>query len=139
MPIESDGHSKDNPRLYELIEERAEDGEEPHGMGVAAVVDYLKIAGQPVAGPWPPHAQWRPDPDYAVRAAGRPRPPVRPAQRQLREAGSRKPEPRSPAEELMFPARFRYEAPRSVDEAIGLLRDGGDYVKVMAGGESLVR
>ena len=38
----------------------------------------------------------------------------------------------------MFPSRFRYEAPRSLDEAIGLLRDGGDDVKVLAGGQSLV-
>jgi len=38
----------------------------------------------------------------------------------------------------MFPSRFRYEAPHSLDEAIGLLRDGGDYAKVLAGGQSLV-
>jgi carbon-monoxide dehydrogenase medium subunit len=38
----------------------------------------------------------------------------------------------------MFPARFRYEAPHSLDEAVSLLRDGGDYVKVLAGGQSLV-
>src|ERR1700678_2005516 len=38
----------------------------------------------------------------------------------------------------MYPARFRYEAPHSLDEAIGLLRDGGDYAKVLAGGQSLV-
>jgi carbon-monoxide dehydrogenase medium subunit len=38
----------------------------------------------------------------------------------------------------MYPSRFRYEAPRSFDEAIGLLRDGGDYAKVLAGGQSLV-
>src|ERR1700761_786653 len=38
----------------------------------------------------------------------------------------------------MYPSRFRYEAPRSLDEAIGLLHDGGDYVKVLAGGQSLV-
>src|ERR1700678_965709 len=37
----------------------------------------------------------------------------------------------------MFPSRFRYEAPHSLDEAIGLLH-GGDYVKVLAGGQSLV-
>src|ERR1700739_418017 len=37
----------------------------------------------------------------------------------------------------MFPSRFRYEAPHSLDEAIGLLHDGGDYVKVLAGGQSL--
>jgi carbon-monoxide dehydrogenase medium subunit len=38
----------------------------------------------------------------------------------------------------MFPSRFRYEAPRSVDEAIRMLRDGGDEAKVLAGGQSLV-
>jgi aerobic carbon-monoxide dehydrogenase medium subunit len=38
----------------------------------------------------------------------------------------------------MFPSRFRYEAPRSLDEAIALLRDGGEDAKVMAGGQSLV-
>src|ERR1700761_5301114 len=38
----------------------------------------------------------------------------------------------------MFPSRFRYEAPRSLEEAIGVLRDGGDYAKVLAGGQSLV-
>ena len=38
----------------------------------------------------------------------------------------------------MYPSRFRYEAPRSLDEAISTLRDGGDYAKVLAGGQSLV-
>ena len=38
----------------------------------------------------------------------------------------------------MFPSRFRYEAPHSLDEAIGLLHDGGDAAKVLAGGQSLV-
>jgi carbon-monoxide dehydrogenase medium subunit len=38
----------------------------------------------------------------------------------------------------MYPSRFRYEAPRSLQEAIGLLHDGGDYAKVLAGGQSLV-
>src|ERR1700753_3532430 len=38
----------------------------------------------------------------------------------------------------MFPSRFRYEAPHSIDEAIALLHSGGDYAKVLAGGESLV-
>jgi len=38
----------------------------------------------------------------------------------------------------MYPSRFRYEAPRSLGEAIALLRDGGDYAKVLAGGQSLV-
>ena len=38
----------------------------------------------------------------------------------------------------MYPSRFRYEAPHSMDEAIGLLHNGGDYAKVLAGGQSLV-
>jgi carbon-monoxide dehydrogenase medium subunit len=38
----------------------------------------------------------------------------------------------------MFPPRFRYEAPRSVDEAVSLLRDGDGEAKVLAGGQSLV-
>jgi aerobic carbon-monoxide dehydrogenase medium subunit len=38
----------------------------------------------------------------------------------------------------MYPSRFRYEAPHSLAEAIGLLRDGGDYAKVLAGGQSLI-
>jgi aerobic carbon-monoxide dehydrogenase medium subunit len=38
----------------------------------------------------------------------------------------------------MYPSRFRYEAPASLAETIALLRDGGDYVKVLAGGQSLI-
>src|SRR6202166_3357452 len=38
----------------------------------------------------------------------------------------------------MYPSRFRYEAPHSLAEAIGLLRDGGEDAKVLAGGQSLV-
>ena len=38
----------------------------------------------------------------------------------------------------MYPSRFRYEAPHSLDEALELLRNGGDYAKVLAGGQSLV-
>jgi len=38
----------------------------------------------------------------------------------------------------MYPSRFRYEAPRSLEAAIALLRDGGEDAKVLAGGQSLV-
>ena len=38
----------------------------------------------------------------------------------------------------MYPSRFRYEAPRSLDEAISLLSQAGDEAKVLAGGQSLV-
>ena len=38
----------------------------------------------------------------------------------------------------MFPPRFRYEAPRSLAEAISLLHEGQGEAKVLAGGQSLV-
>jgi carbon-monoxide dehydrogenase medium subunit len=38
----------------------------------------------------------------------------------------------------MYPPRFHYEAPRSIDEAIALLKGGGGEAKVLAGGQSLV-
>jgi aerobic carbon-monoxide dehydrogenase medium subunit len=38
----------------------------------------------------------------------------------------------------MYPSRFRYEAPRSLGEAIRLLQEGDGDAKVLAGGQSLV-
>src|SRR6187431_1923291 len=38
----------------------------------------------------------------------------------------------------MYPSRFRYEAPTSIEEAISLLREGDGEAKVLAGGQSLV-
>jgi carbon-monoxide dehydrogenase medium subunit len=38
----------------------------------------------------------------------------------------------------MYPSRFRYEAPRSIEETIALLHENGDDAKVLAGGQSLV-
>ena len=38
----------------------------------------------------------------------------------------------------MYPSRFRYESPRSIDEAIALLREGDGEAKVLAGGQSLI-
>jgi carbon-monoxide dehydrogenase medium subunit len=38
----------------------------------------------------------------------------------------------------MYPSRFRYEAPRSLDEAFALFARYGDEAKVLAGGQSLV-
>jgi carbon-monoxide dehydrogenase medium subunit len=38
----------------------------------------------------------------------------------------------------MYPPRFRYEAARTVEEAIGLLADGEGEAKVLAGGQSLI-
>jgi carbon-monoxide dehydrogenase medium subunit len=38
----------------------------------------------------------------------------------------------------MYPSRFRYEVPHSLEEAIALLREHGDEAKVLAGGQSLL-
>ncbi len=38
----------------------------------------------------------------------------------------------------MYPSRFKYEAPQSLDEAIALLSEGAGEAKVLAGGQSLV-
>ena len=62
MRIESDGHSRGNPRLYELIEHAPKTGKSPTVWAWPELIDYLKVAGQPVAGPWPPHQEPRPEP-----------------------------------------------------------------------------
>ena len=63
MTVESSGHSKGNPRLYELIENAPKTGTSPTVWAFPQLVEYLKVAAQPVQGPWPPHQQARPDPD----------------------------------------------------------------------------
>jgi len=79
MAIESSGHSKGNPRLYELIENAPKTGKSPTVWAWPQLIDYLKVAAQPVQGPWPPHQHPRPDPEaeslpvaVADPAAGRP-------------------------------------------------------------------
>src|ERR1700724_3005781 len=89
MPIESDGHSKDNPRLYELIEDAPKTGKSPTVWAWPQLVDYLKVAGQPVSGPWPPHQEPRPDPDYESGPVAVPDPQSQAAQRPQRaESGA---------------------------------------------------
>ncbi|MCW2719339.1 hypothetical protein [Pseudonocardia sp.] len=63
MAIESSGHSTGNPRMFELIENAPKTGKSPTIWAWPQMTEYLKIAGQPVAGPWPPHQQPRPDPE----------------------------------------------------------------------------
>lgn len=63
MRIESDGHSRGNPRMYELFENAPKEGKSPTVWAFGQFVEFLKVAGQPVQGPWPPHQQRRPDPD----------------------------------------------------------------------------
>jgi len=60
--VESDGHNEGNPRMYELIENAPKTGKSPTVWAFPQLVEYLKVAGQPVQGPWPPHQQARPDP-----------------------------------------------------------------------------
>ena len=129
MRIESDGHSRGNPRLYELIEHAPKTGKSPTVWAWPELIDYLKVAGQPVAGPWPPHQQPRPDPEEESLPVAVPDPESKP----LGQLES----PATPGGS-MYPSRFRYEAPRSLAEAIGMLHDGGDDAKVLAGGQSLV-
>jgi hypothetical protein len=97
MRIESDGHSQGNPRLYELVEHAPKTGKSPTVWAWPELMDYLKIAGQPVAGPWPPHQEPRPDPDYESLPVAVPdpesgtgtRPDAGPRARSQADAGSR--------------------------------------------------
>jgi len=61
--VESTGHSRGNPRMFELVENAPKEGASPTIFAFNELVDWLKIAGQPVQGPWPPHQERRPDPD----------------------------------------------------------------------------
>lgn len=66
MRIESSGHSQGNPRLFELIEGAPKTpgaGRSPTVWAWPELVGYLKIAAQPVPGPWPPHQEPRADPE----------------------------------------------------------------------------
>jgi len=63
MRIESSGHSRGNPRLFELVEGAPKTGKSPTVWAWPELMGYLKIAGQPVPGPWPPHQEPRPDPE----------------------------------------------------------------------------
>ena len=63
MPIESSGHSRGNPRLFELVENAPKVGKSPTVWALPQIMDHLKVASQPVRGPWPPHQEPRPDPD----------------------------------------------------------------------------
>jgi hypothetical protein len=61
LAFESSGHSRGNPRLYELIEGAPKTGKSPTMWAWPEIIEYLKVAGQPV--PWPPHQEPRPDPE----------------------------------------------------------------------------
>ena len=96
MRIESDGHSRGNPRLYELIENAPKEGKSPTVWAWPQLIDYLKVAGQPVAGPWPPHQEPRPDPEEDTLPVAVADPENSPQRSPLRPACLR-PERRHPA------------------------------------------
>jgi hypothetical protein len=83
MAIESSGHSRGNPRLYELVENAPKTGKGATIWAWPQIVDYFKVAGQPVPGPWPPHQEPRPDPGeegpVAIAEPAEPAQPTRPA------------------------------------------------------------
>jgi hypothetical protein len=54
--------SPGSPRIYELIQDAPGKGKPNSVWAWPEVVDWLKVAGQPVPGPWPPHQEKRPDP-----------------------------------------------------------------------------
>ena len=62
MAVESSGHSRGNPRSYELFENVPKTGKSTV-WAWPQLIDWLKVAAQPVQGPWPAHQHARPDPD----------------------------------------------------------------------------
>ncbi len=62
--------SPGSPRIYELVEDHPKAGKLGDNRNTIwawpEVVDMLKVAGQPVPGPWPPHQQRRPEPEEAL-------------------------------------------------------------------------
>jgi hypothetical protein len=81
MRMESDGDSQDNPRLYKLFENAPKTGKSPTVWAFPELLDFLKIAGQPVQGPWPPHQEPRPDPEAESMPVAVPDPQGAKAQR----------------------------------------------------------
>lgn len=63
MGVESTGHERGNPRMFALVENSPKTGKSPTVWAWPQFIDFLKVAGQPVQGPWPPHQEPRPDPD----------------------------------------------------------------------------
>lgn len=61
--------SPGSPRIFELIQDAPGKNNQNRVGGDNSVwawpevTDFLKIAGQPVPGPWPPHQEARPDPE----------------------------------------------------------------------------
>jgi hypothetical protein len=84
MAVESSGHSRGNPRLYEVVQGVPKTGTSTV-WAWPELMEYLKVAGQPVQGPWPPHQEPRPDPSEDTLPVA------------VRDPQSYRPEPGAPA------------------------------------------
>ena len=135
MAIEPDGHSRGNPRMAELFENAPRTGKSPTVFAFPQLVEYLKVAGQPVQGPWPPHQEPRPDPTDVE--AGPDRGSRAPRPHRPRLAPDHGPSPRGLS---MYPSRFPYEAPTLAStRRSACCTAGGGEAKVLAGGQSRCR
>lgn len=63
MDSESSGGGSHIPRIYELIKDSPKTGRSPTVWAWPQLIEHLKVAAQPVQGPWPPHQEPRPEPD----------------------------------------------------------------------------
>ncbi len=59
---QSDGGIRANKRMAELFADAPREGQSPTVFAFPQLIDFMKVAGQPVQGPWPPHQEPRPDP-----------------------------------------------------------------------------
>ena len=57
MAFESTGKEKGNPRFFELIENSPKQGDSPTIWAWPQITEFLKVASQPVQGPWPAHQE----------------------------------------------------------------------------------
>ena len=62
MTDERSSTNAGNPKIFELVEHSPREGDSPTVWAWPQVIEYFKVAGQPVQGPWPPHQEPRPDP-----------------------------------------------------------------------------
>jgi hypothetical protein len=82
MAIESSGHGQ--RRMFELIADAPKTGKSPTIWAWPQLTEYLKVASQPVAGPWPPHQEPRPDPEEDTLPVAVAEPDLRPRPTSMR-------------------------------------------------------